>query len=232
MAGKQTLRPPPRETAFMHWHKFVLTFFLLSMTLATAAAPPAAAVADSTMTTAEAFAGLSPRCPPALRDRQALVAVEYWGFDEKLHRGQLVIDADLVADVQAVFAVAREHRFPLQSVIPVSHPRFRKDGAWSDDLSMAANNTSGFNYRPVTGGTSLSRHALGRAIDVNPLQNPYVKGDVVLPPGARYDRRAPGTLTADHPVTKAFLARGWDWGGHWHSLKDYQHFEKPLRDTP
>jgi hypothetical protein len=196
-----------------------------------AAADPAGTLADpvvdSAMTADEAFDGLDRRCPKELRGRQKVVAVTYWGFDGKVHRGQLVVDKDLEKDIVEVFAVALKEKFPVRSVIPVSHPRFRKSDRWDDDLSMAANNTSGFNYREVTGGTSLSKHALGRAIDLNPFTNPYVKGKVTLPPGATYNPAAPGTLTADHPVTRAFLARGWEWGGNWKAFKDYQHFEKP-----
>jgi muramoyltetrapeptide carboxypeptidase len=188
-------------------------------------------VIDSKMTAAEAFDGLDPNCPREIRERQAVVSVLYWGFDDKVHRGQLVIDKDLEKDITEVFAVALKHKFPVRSVIPISHPRFRKDRVWSDDLSMAANNTSGFNYRLVTGGKTLSNHARGRALDLNPLLNPYVKGDKVLPPGAKYDPKVPGTLTADHPVTRAFLDRGWAWGGTWRSIKDYQHFEK-VADGP
>ena len=184
-------------------------------------------VIDSGMTDDEAFDGLNRLCPKELRDRQTVVAVLYRGFDRKVHRGQLVIDKELKKDAVEVFEVALKERFPIRSVIPASLPKFRKDGVWSDDLSMAANNTSAINFREVTGGKSLSRHALGRAIDINPVQNPYIRGKVVLPPGAKYDADAPGTLTTDHPVTKAFLARGWEWGGNWKSLKDYQHFEKP-----
>ena len=183
------------------------------------------------MSIAEAFDGLDSRCPRDLRDRQKLIAVLYLGFDNKVHRGQIIVDNDLEKDVVEVFAIALKEKFPIESVIPVSLPKFRKGGHWSDDLSMAANNTSAFNYREVTGGTSLSKHALGRAIDINPMQNPYIKGMVNLPPAAKYDPKAPGTLTADHPVTKAFLARGWDWGGNWKSLKDYQHFEKLLKNS-
>jgi peptidoglycan LD-endopeptidase CwlK len=204
----------------------------LAVALGTAApAEPAGTAADpivdSKMTDDEAFEGLDRRCPKDLRERQKVVAVTYWGFDGKVHRGQLVVDKDLEKDVAEVFEVALKEKFPIQSVIPVAHAKFRKNDRWDDDLSMAANNTSCFNYREVTGGTALSRHALGRAIDVNPVQNPYVKGKLILPPGAKYDPDVPGTLTAEHPVTKAFLARGWEWGGNWKSLKDYQHFEKP-----
>ena len=185
-----------------------------------------APVVDSAMTADQAFDGLAASCPPAIRDRQVIVPVVYWGFDAKEHQGQVVTDRDLSADVTAVFAVALREKFPIRSVIPVSAPQFRQGGVWSDDLSMAADNTSCFNYRAITGGKTLSNHALGRAIDINPFDNPYVKGAKILPPGSKYDPSAPGTLTEDHPVTRAFLDRGWDWGGHWQSLKDYQHFEK------
>jgi hypothetical protein len=185
-----------------------------------------ALVVDSAMTRDEALRGLDPACPAALRDRQELLTVRYYSFDGNLHQGQLLLDRDLAADVQAVFALILSGRFPVASAIPVADPRFLKNGRWDDDLSMAANNSSAFNYREITGGGSLSRHSLGTALDINPLQNPYVKNGLVLPAGAVYDPAAPGTLTAGHPVTREFLSRGWTWGGTWESLKDYQHFEK------
>ena len=94
---------------------------------------------------------------------------------------------------------------------------------------MEANNTSAFNYRPVTGGTRLSNHAYGRAIDINTFLNPYIKGDIVLPHGARYDPNIEGTFTSENPIVKTFIQLGWQWGGDWTDLKDYQHFEKPLK---
>lgn len=192
------------------------------------AAVSQAVVIDSQMTATEAFEGLAPQCPDDIRRKQQIVTVRYYGFDKAIHQGQLVVDADLAADIEKVFAVALQERFPIYSVIPIADQRFRQDGRWSDDLSMAANNTSAFNYRAITGGARLSNHATGRAIDINPVQNPYIKAGNVLPPGAIYDPAAPGTLTADHPIVQAFLRLGWQWGGHWTSLKDYQHFEKPL----
>jgi peptidoglycan L-alanyl-D-glutamate endopeptidase CwlK len=128
-----------------------------------------------------------------------------------------------------VFALALQEHFPIYSVIPVSDKRFRKDGRWDDELSMEANNTSAFNYREITGGGRLSNHAYGRAIDINTFQNPYIKNGIVLPHGAKYDPSVAGTLTADHPIVRAFLQLGWVWGGNWTSPKDYQHFEKPLK---
>jgi peptidoglycan L-alanyl-D-glutamate endopeptidase CwlK len=155
-----------------------------------------------------------------------LVDVRYYSFDQKIHQGQLVIDKSLVLDIQEIFDFALKNHFPIQSVIPLADKRFRNNKRWDDEWSMAANNTSAFNYRLSTGGKQLSKHAYGRAIDINPRLNPYVKGRVMLPAGATYVRNRPGTLTADHPLVKKFLQLGWRWGGHWKSLKDYQHFEK------
>ncbi len=184
-------------------------------------------IVDSRMTEKEAFDGLDAKAPRTIREQQTVVELLYYGFDDKVHKGQLVVDRDLEKDVRAVFDLILKTRFPIGSVIPMSHAKYRKDGRWDDDLSMAANNTSAFNYRPITGGkTQLSMHAYGRAIDINPLQNPYISGGTAQPAGAKYDIKAPGTLSADHAIVKAFLERGWKWGGNWRSPKDYQHFEK------
>ncbi len=185
-------------------------------------------IVDSNMTEQEAFDGLDPNCPQNIRTKQKVIVVKYYSFDMKVHQGQLVLDEDLESDVRSVFDLAFQERFPIQSVIPISHLRFRKDGKWDDNASMDANNTSAFNYRFKTGSTtSLSNHAFGRSIDINPFQNPYIKGRTVLPRGAKYDQRMPGTLTSRHPVVRRFISLGWTWGGNWSSLKDYQHFEKP-----
>ena len=80
---------------------------------------------------------------------------------------------------------------------------------------------------------SFSNHSWGRAIDINPLTNPYVKGDLVLPPGGRayLDRTKsfPGSILRDSYIVRRFEGAGWTWGGRWSDRQDYQHFEKPLR---
>ena len=181
-------------------------------------------IVDSNITLSEA---LRKPAPPEFKRKQRIVDVLYYSFDGKIHRGQIVIDRRLIRDIQQVFQVALETKFPINSVIPISHDRFHKNGVWnSDNQSMLANNTSAFNYRKVTGGRSLSMHSYGFAIDINPVQNPYFKGSIVLPEGAIYNPLAPGALTAASPIVKTFKRLGWDWGGEWKSLKDYQHFEK------
>lgn len=167
--------------------------------------------------------------PAEIKKKQQIVDVLYYSFDGKVHKGQIVIDRRLVSDIQEVFRAALKIKFPIKSVIPISHPRFYKNGEWNGDgQSMFANNTSGFNYRKATGKKTLSMHSYGYAIDINPVQNPYIKRRRVLPPGAKYDVSMPGTLTRNCPVVQTFLRLGWTWGGDWKSLKDYQHFEKVL----
>ena len=181
-------------------------------------------IVDSNITLVEA---LKKYAPPEFKIRQKLIEVLYYSFDGKIHRGQLVIEERLVKDIQEIFRVALRNKFPINSVIPISDKRFYNNGKYNeDDQSMLANNTSAFNYRQVTGGKKLSRHAYGFAIDINPIQNPYIKGKIVLPKGAVYDPSIPGTLTRSCPVVKTFKRLGWTWGGEWKSLKDYQHFEK------
>lgn len=186
-------------------------------------------IIDSQMSEQEAFEGLDPKCPPEIRKRQRIVKVKYYSKDQKIHQGQIIVDKDLVEDIKLFFKEALKEKFPIYSVIPVSAPQFRKNNSWDDDLSMAADNSSGFNYREKTGGGSLSNHAYGRAVDINTFENPYVKGTKILPPGAKYDPSVPGTLTAEHPLVKLMQKLGWDWGGNWKNLQDYQHFEKPLK---
>lgn len=163
-----------------------------------------------------------PGCPVAL-DALRLITLTHWGFDGDVHRGELVVHADDADAVVAVFEALFEQRFPIEQV------RLVDEFGGDDDRSMAANNTSAFNCRPVTGSQRWSEHAFGRAIDINPVQNPFVtRSGAVLPPeGAAHTRRdpaVPGLITADGPVVAAFRAVGWEWGGDWSSGKDYQHF--------
>jgi hypothetical protein len=183
-------------------------------------------IIDSDMTYEQALDGLSINCPIHIKERQCLITVKYYSFDNKIHQGQLVIDRDLTDDIKFAFEEALKERFPIHSVIPVSHISFRKNGMWDDNLSMEANNTSAFNYRTITGGRTLSMHAIGRAIDINPLQNPYKNGKMILPANSIYNPEIDGTLTDNNVIVRTLISRGWTWGGNWTALKDYQHLEK------
>jgi hypothetical protein len=95
---------------------------------------------------------------------------------------------------------------------------------------MAENNTSAFNFRRITNSTTISKHGYGVAIDINPIQNPYIRGETILPPaGEEYLDRSNirmGMITKGDICYQAFISRGWKWGGDWSTPKDYQHFEK------
>ncbi|MET0831175.1 MAG: M15 family metallopeptidase, partial [Acidimicrobiia bacterium] len=160
-------------------------------------------------------------CPVALDDLR-YVTVSFRGFDQRAHTGEIIISADYAEDVVGVFATLWDMRYPIEEM--------RITSAEELDLPPTGdgNNTESFVCRPATGGTSWSRHAYGRAIDVNPFHNPYHRGDVVLPELASAyldrDRNLPGMIAPGDPVVEAFAAIGWEWGGYWSTLKDYQHF--------
>jgi hypothetical protein len=203
---------------------FLLVIFLPTISASHASEKPTdVPVIDSALTIERSFEGLDPNCPPEIKNNQALIDVLYYSADGLIHKGQVMMDQRLADDIRTIFEVALETRFPITSVIPLSQ------FDWSDEDSMSANNTSGFNYREVTGGKKLSNHAYGFAVDINPLLNPFIKNDLTLPANSVYNPEKPGTLTADHAIVKAFLKLGWEWGGNWQSLKDYQHFEKVMK---
>jgi hypothetical protein len=164
-------------------------------------------------------------CPVPWRQLRYL-RLSYVGFDGKSHTGELVVAAAYARDVVGVFRKLYEAHWPIR--------RMRLVAAYEgdDDRSMAADNTSGFNCRRVKGSTKWSDHAFGAAIDLNPVENPYVTGSSVAPPGSRrfaaLDRDAgalvpAGTVKDDDLVVRAFAAIGWEWGGSW-GEPDFQHF--------
>jgi hypothetical protein len=152
------------------------------------------------------------------------ITVTHVGFDGADHQGVLIVHADWAEELVGVFAALHTARLPIERMEPVDVY------GGSDDASGAANNTSAFNCRAVTGGTGWSRHAFGRAIDINPVQNPYVTAaGLVLPPGseAYAADRTPttGVIVEGDVVVTAFDAIGWRWGGRWADPVDHQHFD-------
>lgn len=160
-------------------------------------------------------------CPVAPADLR-LLRLSHWGFDGRLRSGELVVHATQAAPVVEVFRRLHAQRFPVERMVTV------EQYGGDDDRSMAANNTSAYNCRTTTGGRGWSEHAFGTAIDINPVQNPYVRGTTVLPEAGRgfLDRRdvRPGMVTAGDAVVGAFAAAGWGWGGDFSTFEDYQHF--------
>lgn len=177
-------------------------------------------ITDSDMTFEEAISGTN--APKDIISELVLIDVEYYSFDGKLHRGQLIMHKDTEQDIKEIFQLIKEKKFPVEKCIPVV------EYDWSDDASMEANNSSGFNYRFIAGTQRLSNHSFGRAVDINPFQNPVIYGDGrISPAGAKYNTKKAGTFSPECEIVKEFKQRGWRWGGDWNSLKDNHHFDKP-----
>lgn len=152
--------------------------------------------------------------------------ITYIGFDEEEHVGEMIVSAKLASEVLDIFKELYEIRYPIEKISLIDEYEA------NDELSMSDNNTSCFCYRVINGSGSLSNHALGTAIDINPLYNPYVKNKLVSPASSEiYSNRE---MEFDHKISKndaiynIFTSRGWTWGGDWKSPKDYQHFEKNI----
>ena len=170
----------------------------------------------------------SETCPVPLADLRHVV-VTHVGFDGRAHRGELVVHSDVASDMVDVFAALYADRFPIRRMLLIDE--YRGD----DDRSMAGNNTSGYNCRRVAGQSTWSDHAYGRAIDINPVQNPYVVGDDIRPAAGRRfvsadrtedGRSRPGVIREGDVVRRAFDRLGWEWGGLYPD-PDFQHFSAP-----
>ena len=193
----------------------------LGIPAAAADAPPFAS-RIAAVTAADLPHSWRPGCPVGPAELR-LLRLAYWDFAGRRRIGELVVHRDAAADV-AVFRRLYRARFPIRRMVRVDAYR------GSDPASMAADNTSAFNCRfaQAAGPKRWSEHAYGRAIDVNPVENPYVQGARVSPPSGRSfanrSRSRPGMAVAGGVLVRAFAARGWSWGGRWSGTPDYQHF--------
>jgi hypothetical protein len=185
-------------------------------------AAPAYSAEASSVTAADLGSSYHAGCPVG-PDQLRRVQLSYWGFDAQPHTGTLVVNADAVDAIVGAFHRLYDERFPIRRIETVD-----QYGA-DDRASMAADNTSAFNCRPVAGSNPprWSAHAFGHAVDVNTIENPYVQGSYVSPPaGAAFMDRSnvrPGMALWSGDLVNAFAAVGWQWGGRW-SDPDYQHF--------
>lgn len=221
--GRQGVPRPGVTLSTMRW------FFLLTSLLVAASddAPlPARGHAEPLPDAMrQAMIGVTWRegCPVGL-GALALLHIPYWDRYGIRQQGQLIVDKDVAADVLTAFAALYDARFPITRMMPAHQ------FGGSDDRSMAADNTSAFNCRPIAGGKRFSQHSYGRAIDINTIENPYVRGKRILPPeGAMFLDRGdvrPGMIVEGGAAVAAFDAIGWKWGGRWRSVKDYQHFSE------
>lgn len=163
-----------------------------------------------------------PGCPVALDDLRR-VEVSYWDFSNARRRGAVVVNKDAAGDIVGVMKRLYAATSPIRLMKPIE----AYDG--DDFASIEADNTSAFNCRVATGSSRWSQHAYGRALDINPIENPYVEGGRVYHRASRVfvDRSEvrPGMAVEKGSLVAAFDAVGWGWGGRWSGdVKDFQHF--------
>lgn len=166
--------------------------------------------------------------PCAARADLALLTLPYRDFQGEQKWGQLVVARSAARDVASAFQEIFD-----SGQFRIAKMRLIDEYGGSDDASMDDNNTSAFNCRRVEGGQGMSKHARGMAVDINPVQNPYIDKTGTAPRAGRaYDepreRRAgiTGLIVPGDVVTRAFARIGWSWGGNFRNTKDYQHFAR------
>jgi D-alanyl-D-alanine carboxypeptidase-like protein len=208
----------------------LLSLLLLLATEATGRRGPAFRGTTSTIGSSlrERMTGISwrPGCPVPLSDLR-LLTVSHHGFDGKAHTGRLVVHEDSARPILSVMRRLYEAGFPVRRM------RLVDDYGGNDFRSIEADNTSAFNCRPATGSRRWSEHAYGRAIDVNPIENPYVSGGrtshAASVPYLNRSLHRPGMAYEGGVLVNSFRAIGWGWGGNWTGIKDYQHFSRSGR---
>lgn len=168
------------------------------------------------------------------REDLRYIKLLYRDFDGQTRIGELMVNYLVEDDILYIFEELYKASYPFNLIVLVD------DFGADDDLSIAHNNTSAFNYRNITGGSTPSNHAYGTAIDINPYNNPYIIYDAdgypsILDEGAEayLDRYAEDAyerhmINYSDPCYQLFTERGWQWGGDWSNPVDYQHFEKPI----
>jgi D-alanyl-D-alanine carboxypeptidase len=161
-------------------------------------------------------------CPVPLAGLRYLT-VSYRDFKGRPQVGELIVSKDSVRAIRKAFRMLYSRRFPIRRMNLVD------DYGASDFKSIEADNTSAFNCRQRTGGGGWSQHAYGRAVDVNPIENPYVFADgTTSHPASRpyldRSKKRPGMALPGGTLVRAFRRVGWGWGGKWVGVKDYQHF--------
>jgi len=168
-------------------------------------------------------------CPVHYRDLRYL-KIRYIDFDGKEHTGEMIVHKAVAKEVTVIFEKLYKVKYPIRQMRLVS------DFGGSDWQSIEADNTSAFNCRNATGSTKWSKHSYGRAIDLNPLENPYISrsGHIAHKASQTFRKRQHQNSSAadramllhDDPAVQIFKAHGWKWGGDWKLVKDYQHFSK------
>ncbi len=172
------------------------------------------------------------------------LTVPHWNFSGEYTTGHIIVNAAVAEDVINIFEELFNIKYPIEHMEPIDMYNNMQTAELNslDRASMGNNNTSCFCYRVVAGTSNLSKHALGRAIDLNPKTNPWVNGGSVSPKNAvKYADRTRSSINnpaewtetekqafigLDTEVYRIFTKYGWEWGGNWTSYQDYQHFQK------
>jgi D-alanyl-D-alanine carboxypeptidase len=167
-----------------------------------------------------------PGCPVPIRDLRN-VRVSYWNFEGNVRIDPLIVNERVAEDILWVFRRLFRAGFPIKRIILPPKWRPPRPADYWDRKPTSP--TAAFNCRPATGSTVLSEHAYGWAVDINPLQNPYVRSDgstlrVIARPYRDRSLHRKGMIHDGDIVVRSFAAIGWEWGGHWRTLKDYMHF--------
>ena len=169
-------------------------------------------------------------CPIELKDLRYL-NLEYIDFQGNTKVGELIVHKDVSQEIVEIFENLYEIKYPIERMQLVS------DFLGNDFDSIEANNTSSYNCRNIAGTKKWSRHALGKAIDINPLQNPYIskEGNISHKESLKFKNRVKtnpfdleqrAVILKNDEIVELFKKKGWIWGGDWITIKDYQHFDK------
>jgi len=213
---------PQRISPAEYARNAMMSLFLGIFAAASLQSPPFSH-SVSRVTAAQLPSSWRPGCPVSPRHLRR-VRLTYWGFDSRAHTGALVANEHAVSDLVHVFARLYGERFPIRRLRPIDAY------GGNDERSLAADNTAAFNCRYVIGPgpRRWSVHAYGEAVDVNPVENPYLEGGRVHPSaGRRYldrSRVRAGMAVRGGVLVRAFAGVGWQWGGRWTAAPDYQHF--------
>jgi len=160
------------------------------------------------------------------REDLSLLSISYYDFNGQSQNGSMIVHNLVAEEVLEIFEILYENKYYIDKIRLVHE----YDG--DDDLSMSDNNTHSFNDRMIGGTNRISNHAFGLAIDINPIQNPYVLNGLILPENSKTflerDYYQQGMILKNDVCYNAFIDRGWTWGGNWDKLKDFQHFEKKI----
>jgi len=206
--------------------KLLLSIGLTATLLAEVAVYP---LSDNIKTVMKKTGSWKQGCPVPFDDLRYL-HLQYLDFDGKTRMGEMVVHKEVATEVVQIFTELYIIKYPIQKMKLVSAYNA------NDWLSIEADNTSAFNCRNATGSKKWSKHSYGKAIDINPIENPYISrsGRISHKASLKYRKRMhkehtyedKAVLLKQDKATQIFKKYGWKWGGDWSGVKDYQHFYK------